>query len=336
MRILAFLPHYVGYPGHNAGAELTMHEMLVALRMRGHSVLVLLAGPTEANKEGPYVIDGIKVQPYASKHDLHAHSFDADLIISHLHTAERGTLVAKQRGIPSVQYMHNTHQTSHVALSAGPSLVVFNTEWMSQSFGYKGRQAILRPAVRPSTYAVKRGSKVTMVNLWRNKGVHLFWELALRNPETEFLGVLGGYERQEVADLPNVELMDNTPDIRQAYRKAKVILMPSAYESYGRVALEAAASGIPTIASPTLGLQEALGPDGIFVDAPQTAIPGGLPPTWSEEQIVAWNKALKKVLTPSGYGKASKQALARSEEVWASTQTELRTFCESVERLVVT
>lgn len=331
MKILAYLPKYVGH-GSNAGAELTAHEMLVALRMRGHHITVLLSTPQVT--DGPYVIDGIKVQPYASKRDLLAFAPDYDVIFSHLHSAEQATLVANILGKPSIQYVHNSHQSTHVALSAGPTLTVFNTWWLQEAVAHQGRQIVLHPAVRPSIYAGARGKKVTLVNLWRNKGVHLFWELVARNPGIEFLGVMGGYERQILAAMDNVEIVPNLADIREAYRQTKVILMPSAYESYGRVAIEAAASGIPTIASPTPGLKEALGSDGIYVDAPQTGIPGGQPPEWSETQVEEWEKALKKVLTPSGYGKASKNALARSAEVWTQTEAELRAFCEQVERLV--
>jgi glycosyltransferase involved in cell wall biosynthesis len=46
----------------------------------------------------------------------------------------------------------------------------------------------------------------------------------------------------------------------------RVLLMPSRYESYGRTAIEAAASGIPTIAHPTPGLREALGAAGIYAN----------------------------------------------------------------------
>jgi len=330
MRILAYLPEYVGY-NHNAGAEMTLHEILYKLRTRGHEVQVLLSGQTDVT--GPYVIDGIKVQPYGSKHDIALHTLDKDLVITHLHAAERATLVGNMRKVPVIQYVHNTHQSTYVALSENPWMAVFNTDWIQQDMKYLGRSMVLHPAVRPSAYKTERGKKVTLVNLWRNKGVELFYALAMRNPDIEFLGVMGGYEKQMVHDLPNVEIMENTGDIREAFRKTKVILMPSAYESYGRVALEAAASGIPTLASPTEGLREALGATGTYVDAPQTSIPGGLPGEWTEAQIDAWEVALKKVLTPSGYGKASKNALARSTEVWEQTELELIAFCEAVERL---
>ncbi|MFI1769152.1 glycosyltransferase family 4 protein [Streptomyces sp. NPDC020800] len=48
------------------------------------------------------------------------------------------------------------------------------------------------------------------------------------------------------------------------YSRSRVMLMPSLYESWGRVAVEAFASGIPVIAHPTPGLVESLGEAGIF------------------------------------------------------------------------
>jgi glycosyltransferase involved in cell wall biosynthesis len=50
------------------------------------------------------------------------------------------------------------------------------------------------------------------------------------------------------------------------YAQTSVILAPSRYESWGRVPLEAAVSGIPTIAHPTRGLRESLGTAALFAD----------------------------------------------------------------------
>jgi hypothetical protein len=66
--------------------------------------------------------------------------------------------------------------------------------------------------------------------------------------------------------------------------------MPSSYESWGRVAIEAACSGIPTIAHPTDGLLEALGPAGIFVDRRKTR---------------QWQAELERLDDPDQYAKAS-------------------------------
>lgn len=330
MRILASLPQYVGY-NHNAGAELTMHEMLFALRQRGHNITVLLSDRI-AEVDTPFVIDGIKVQPYASKNDLAFHTLETDLVISHLHSAERASLVANLRGIPSVQYIHNTHVTTHQALEANPQLTVFNTDWIQKAFAHRGNSMVLHPAVRPDNYRSTTGGAITLVNLWRNKGVDLFYALAERNPHLSFLGVQGGYEEQQIRELPNVGILPNLADIREAYRLTKVLLMPSAYESYGRCALEAAASGIPTIASPTLGLQEALSGAGYYANAPQTSIPGGDPGPWTDDQIDEWDTALRVVL--ANYEDHQAQAAYRSAQVWSQTKQELDSFCMKVEGLV--
>lgn len=336
MKILAYIPHYVGYE-HNAGAELTMHEMLVALRQRGHNITVLLSQPVEDLV--PFVIDGIKVQTYASRKDLLLHSFDTDLIITHLGAAEQAAITASVKAKSVVQVIHNDHPITQDAVRAGADLLVYNTHWIKdkfqEEFGNIG-SVVLHPAVRPENYRCERGDSVLLVNLWRNKGAAVFWELAKRNPKVNFIGVLGGYGEQIVpAELPpNVTVYENTGDIREIFEQTKLVLMPSAYESYGRVALEAAASGIPSIVSRTPGLLEAFGSAADYAPAPETFIPGEDAPDWTEEQFDAWDKALKKALTPAGYGSRSKAALAHSGEVWEETQKELEEFCIRVERLI--
>src|SRR5262249_33229079 len=49
-------------------------------------------------------------------------------------------------------------------------------------------------------------------------------------------------------------------------RQTRVLLMPSAQETYGRVGLEAACSGIPTVATELAGLREALRSASVYLD----------------------------------------------------------------------
>jgi glycosyltransferase involved in cell wall biosynthesis len=87
------------------------------------------------------------------------------------------------------------------------------------------------------------------------------WETLVRQVTRQF-----GEERSE---LSNVILTPNTPDMRPIYARAKVLLALSLWwESFGRVAAEAAMNGIPTIASSSGGLLEACGPWGIKFQLP--------------------------------------------------------------------
>jgi glycosyltransferase involved in cell wall biosynthesis len=54
------------------------------------------------------------------------------------------------------------------------------------------------------------------------------------------------------------------------YRRSKLLLVPSRYEPFGIVALEAIAGGCPVVAAKTGGLPEAVGNCGILV-APDDA-----------------------------------------------------------------
>ncbi|WP_262928542.1 glycosyltransferase family 4 protein [Streptomyces sp. CBMA152] len=60
------------------------------------------------------------------------------------------------------------------------------------------------------------------------------------------------------------------------YSRSRVILMPSLYESWGRVAVEAFASGIPVIAHTTPGLVESMGEAGSSPTV-TTRTPGSTP-----------------------------------------------------------
>ena len=102
------------------------------------------------------------------------------------------------------------------------------------------------------------------------------------------------------SDCPNVEYRDNTPDIRQIYAETRLLLMPSSYESWGRCAIEAAASGIPTIAHGTPGLLESLSWAGIFAH---------------RDDLDAWVRAIEWLDESETYAEQSDRVLARSREL---------------------
>jgi glycosyltransferase involved in cell wall biosynthesis len=151
------------------------------------------------------------------------------------------------------------------------------------------------------------------------KGAELFWALAERLPHVQFLGVKGAYGTQDVRSLPNVEVIDHVPAERmrdEVYARTRVLLAPSSYESWGRVAAEAMCSGIPVVAHPTEGLRECLGPRGLFVD---------------RHDVDAWANMLRVLAVPRAYEKASAWSRARSAQL--DPAADLAAWCDAVESL---
>lgn len=312
--ITAYIHAYV--PDHNAGAETTMHDLLKYLVSEGWTANVVLKpeqhnlyNGTPEHKE--YVIDGVHVDVNASNRILTDRIANADVTISHLECSERTHLMSEVWHKPTVHLVHNTHKLTKRWMAHADGMIV-NTEWIAKEkdFFPAKPKVVLHPPVNPDEYATKHGKKITLVNLWEDKGAKVFYALAKRMPDHEFLAVEGGYGVQVIEDLPNVTWMEHTSDMKKVYGETKVLLMPSKYESFGRVGVEAMASGIPVVAEPTPGLLESLGDAGIFAD---------------RNDIDAWEKSVRDALKPAKYGKLSKLALARSSELAKQREDQLIT-----------
>jgi glycosyltransferase involved in cell wall biosynthesis len=115
-----------------------------------------------------------------------------------------------------------------------------------------------------------------------------------------------------------VTVIDNTANMRDdVYAQTRILLMPSDYESWGRVGVEAMASGIPVVAHPTPGLTESLGDAGTFVHRDDTA---------------GWVKAIRSLRSPKNFSAASKAAKARVEQL--NTHRDLQTWVAAIENVV--
>lgn len=249
------------YPYHHcAGAEMMLHSMLLEAVRHGHEAVVVIEGFNREKPDiEPYEIDGVKVS-----NDRRALNH-IDILLTHLDRTPEAEELAAKRGIPLAQVFHN-HGRPGTAVKC--DLAIYNTDWIREGYPTNGNPAAItvHPPVWSDRYRVERtGEHITLINLQRAKGVEMFYTLAAQMPHLKFLGVKGSYGVQEPAPtLPNLTIWENQPDVRTVYAETKILLMPSAYESYGRVAVEAAVSGIPTLANRTEGLWEALGGCGSF------------------------------------------------------------------------
>lgn len=283
MKILAYAPNYI--PHYNSGDTTTLHFILRLFPEAERTVML-------NRKIEEYEIDGIKVISRCSG------AFkDADLIFCQLDTTRETITIAPNK--PIIWLMHNTFPYGSVLANIKVG-VVYNAEWAVKERNFPHNPSfVLPPLVFPEDYKVQRGEKVTIVNLNKNK-IGNFWQIAKSMPDVEFLAVKGAYSEQIVQYLPNVEVLEHQSNIREVFKQCKILLMPSAYESWGRVATEAICSGIPVIAHPTPGLLENLGESGIFVDRNNTE---------------GWVKEIRTLQGKKEYDLASMKAEKRSIEL---------------------
>ncbi|MCX5537726.1 glycosyltransferase family 4 protein [Streptomyces sp. NBC_00006] len=315
-------------PEHNAGAEHMLVSMLRPLVERGHDVSVWLSRYGKAHDVYDY--RGIRVVPLESRLDYPTAVKRADALVAHLETVPSTASMARGYGGKLVVLCHNTHLPSFRDMAAGgTALAVYNSLWMQAEaelffaeYPKSTRPAaslIVRPPVFADEYATKPGKAVTLINCNEAKGGKVLEALAKRMPEQQFLAVRGAYGEQILPDLPNVEIVEHVDgaDMRErVYARTRVLLMPSSYESWGRVGCEAMASGIPVVAHPTPGLCESLGEAGVFVD---------------RNDIDGYEAVLRKLLTPAEYRLASKRAKARSAEL--DPAADLAAWCSAIEGL---
>lgn len=316
MRVIARVHAYV--PAANGGAEWMLHTLMAELAGRGHQCEVELTHYCPPRKQ-PWVIDDVLVQPPDTWHPFPA----PDAYVTHLENIRPAGDAARGIGRPLIVLMHNEHPTARSDLAfASPSLLVVNSEWMMAQLGHPSNAVMVRPPVGPAAYETTPGDMVTQISLTSGKGGHLFWQVARGMPGTRFLAVQGSYGIQILPGVipPNVTVlpsMDGRRMREQVYARTRVLLVPSDYESWGRVATEAMCSGIPVIAHRAQGgLAENLGDAAIWADRDD-------PGTWVTQ--------IGRLSDPGAWAKASEACRKRSAEL--DPAGDLERWCQAVEAL---
>jgi glycosyltransferase involved in cell wall biosynthesis len=146
---------------------------------------------------------------------------------------------------------------------------------------------------------------LTFVNPQPAKGLAVFARIAERlnerRPDIPILVVEGRgtvdwlpHAGIDLSGLTNLHRMANTPDPRTFYRVSRAVLVPSTWaESFGRVAAEALANGLPVLAGDRGALPETLGDAGFVLPIPARCTPaGGVP---SAAEVAPWVEAIGRL-----------------------------------------
>jgi hypothetical protein len=263
------------------------------------------------------VFDGIDIVQPAKRKQVAGLVRWADVVIAQLKSRGRALRLTARHRRPLVFYFH-IGNTPRGALYGKPDLTLFSSCQMRRQYPEIDRALVLHPPIVEADYLTVRGDAITLINLSELKGGRLFLELAGGSPDRKFVGVKGWGPQVAPERLPdNVALFPPQDDMRTVYASTRILLMPSAHEAYGRVGLEAAVSGIPTIAHPTAGVREALGDACLYAD---------------RDDVDAWIAQIRALDDPATYDRCSRAARGRFEEL--DPRSELLAFEAALREIV--
>jgi hypothetical protein len=268
-------PHPTGCAG---GAEWAAHEFLLAAKRRGHEAGFWLRGARQ-----DYELEGIPVWADAPKGRV-------DWVIGQLGNEHAVSMFAKRSKAQLGWMLHAPNQ-----LPPRCDVVLANSQHVH---AVHPESLLLRPHVPEYRYeGHERGTAVTLVNLSKWKGAQTLHDLVTALPTTRFLGVRGAWDAQrwKAGRYENLTVWDCQPVMDTVLAATRILLMPSASESWGRVGVEAAWRGIPTIAHPCDGIKESLGPAAVYAERSDTQ---------------AWVEAVRDLQVPTVY--ATRRAAARN------------------------
>lgn len=297
-----------------------LYEMMLDMVSKGHKVTVISEYPKS------HYCSLIECFGVGEKQRVKLTMRKCDVVITQLYYTQQAVNLALRYKKPIIHILHNDYQIKQCGINeTNAQLIVANSQWLYNTINMNVNKIVVHPPIEVAKYEVEnKGNAIVLINLIKAKGSDLFYQLAELMPNYRFIGVKGGYlvKKQIIPDPlpPNVEIWPNTPNIKSVYEQAKVVLMPSEAESWGRVAIEACCSGIPVIANKTIGLAESLGNAGIFADPLKPLL---------------WVKIIESLYNQeNNYKRRSALCKQRAIEVEKLYKLQMVTFNEMLERIV--
>ncbi len=251
-------------PNVKAGAEITAHELNKYLVSAGWRVVIVLHDWKQASLDG---VELIKFDPNEGPEQETLFKA-ADVFFCQNYVAQDALKVLEPYGKPIVYFLHIEKEKQDVLQTrfGVPIAVVYNSLTQKEQNPTVHSSTIVRPFIEWSAFKPRgreiMNGPVVLLNCNENKGGSVLQELAKEMRDVPFIGIKGAYSKQLADDNHGPSNLTYKPlveDPRPIYEEAGVVIMPSKSESWGRVALEAMASGVPVIVSTAGGLRESTG-----------------------------------------------------------------------------
>ncbi len=281
-------------PNVKAGAEITAHELNKYLIATGWRVIIVLHSWQQASLDG---VELVKFDP-AEGPEQEAIFRSADVFFCQNYVAQEALKVLEPYGKPVVYFLHIEKEKEDVLQTrfGVPIAVVYNSLTQKEQNPTVHQSTIVRPFIEWSAFKPRgreiMNGPVVLLNCNENKGGGVLRTLAKEMRDIQFMGVRGGYSKQLDDDSQSSNLIYRplAEDPRPIYEEAGVIIMPSKSESWGRVALEAMASGVPVIVSTAGGLRESTG--------------GAAAGTCRRDDIACWSQTIRRLRSDNEFYRA--------------------------------
>jgi glycosyltransferase involved in cell wall biosynthesis len=264
MKVLAIVKLYAHK--NKAGGELYLHFLLKEF-IKDHKINVVIPNQKEIKL---YEYEEISIAE-TNEPDYLKYIEQADLVISQLDESIKVMRECKKRNKKAMLILHSYIEYYNEFTKDLDIIKVFNANHVRDDYikNLKGESFVVYPftnypeLTKYSCKDLEFRQFITFINPTMSKGVDVIFALAEKFPKKLFLIVLGGYypHLQKKKQLPNVIYHKTTTNIvNDIYLKSKIVIQPSRFETYGMVASEAMALGIPVIVnSKSPGLMENVG-----------------------------------------------------------------------------
>ncbi len=355
------------------GAQISAHSFLRRLQaVRGWQPLLLTAAPRRMRRTK----DGVPIQTYRDVDELKeivARERPGALVCA-LDGVIDGLRVAARFGLPSILSHHSFEfcpPTADEVAAWGVSSrrtypdpadaawarsvatrAIANSRFLARRLSeHDGRDAVsaepsievIHPDIEVPvpTAGGKAGHFISGICGHRYKGADIFLALADALPRERFLliGDIDPALAPAFAARKNIRWLGRARPER-FLRLSRLVIVPSQWpEPFGRIAIEAMASGIPTLVSQTGGLAEIAGGSSLTVesfDQPKAwieAVSRGLTsPSWLQEAIEQGRRCAEPFLGAQSAEALAELVLAISAEARPRFDTRLIALCGGSER----
>lgn len=191
----------------------------------------------------------------------------------------------------------------------------------------RARQGDARPRLREEFGAGSDTVWLLAGSGWRRKGLDLAMEaLSLASDTTTRLWVAGKDDPARWRPLATrfgiddrVQFLGERTDLEQVYAAADGLILPSRYDAFGLVCLEAAAAGLPVVTNRSVGASELFGECGVVIDR--------------AEDVRAYTEAIDALALPAARKELGDKAVEMAgQHDWSKHVAKLRALYQGVAR----